>query len=184
MTKSVPIIQAVGGSKPDMPAKNVTGFYFDAIQTSRDQLDKLSGNNEVTVLYNSTNAPSEAAWKALQSYAKQTYPKLKVTLVTFKIWGSSNQATLMAALGGGQSLADLFAIRCMNVGYLYLHRSLTNRLRRNFTNRCSASFPALAASAIVWKSSGDCPTGTDFPGRLISHRQELRGLLSRFAAIE
>jgi hypothetical protein len=63
MTKSVPIIQAVGGSKPSMPAKNVTGFYFDAIQTSKDQLDKLSGNDEVTVLYDSTNAPSKAAWK-------------------------------------------------------------------------------------------------------------------------
>ena len=79
MTKSVPIIQAVGGSKPSMPAKNVTGFYFDAIQTSKDQLDKLSGNDEVTVLYDSTNAPSKAAWKALQSYAKQKYRKLKVT---------------------------------------------------------------------------------------------------------
>jgi hypothetical protein len=79
MTKSVPIIQAVGGSKPGMPPKNVTGFYFDAIQTSKDQLDKLSENNEVTVLYDSTNTPSKAAWKALQSYAKQTYPNLKVT---------------------------------------------------------------------------------------------------------
>lgn len=79
MTKSVPIIQAVGGSKPGVPAKNVTGFYFDAIQTSKDQLDKLSEYNEVTVLYNSTNAPSKAAWKALQSYAKETHPKLKVT---------------------------------------------------------------------------------------------------------
>jgi hypothetical protein len=79
MTKSVPIIQAVGGSKPSTRAKNVTGFYFDAIQTSKDQLDKLSGNDEVTVLYDSTNTPSNAAWKALKSYAKQTYPKLKVT---------------------------------------------------------------------------------------------------------
>jgi len=78
-TKSVPIIQAVGGSKPGTPAKNVTGFYFDAIQTSKDQLDKLSRNSEVTVLYDSTNAPSKAAWKALKSYAGQKYPNLKVT---------------------------------------------------------------------------------------------------------
>jgi hypothetical protein len=79
MTKSVPVIQAVGGSKPTTSAKNITGFYFDAIQTCEDQLDKLSKNAEVTVLYDSTNPPSKAAWKALSKYAKQKYPKLKVT---------------------------------------------------------------------------------------------------------
>jgi hypothetical protein len=75
-TATIPIVQAVGGSNPTIPAgqTNVTGFIINALKTAQDQMALLNG--QVLVLYDDTpdtptvKNPSNAIYSALDASKK------------------------------------------------------------------------------------------------------------------
>jgi hypothetical protein len=91
MTRTIPIIQAAGGGRPTRQ-NNVTGFYIDALGTSKSQFGKLSTNRTVTVLFDSTNEPpSNTVFQDLQAYARSTYPNVTLIPLDRHDPGSVNQ---------------------------------------------------------------------------------------------
>jgi hypothetical protein len=82
LTKTIPIIQAVGGALPASPQMNVTGFLIDAKQISQRHFAKLAANHaKVTVLYDNTNTPSSDAYEALKAYRTAYFPGVQIKAI-------------------------------------------------------------------------------------------------------
>jgi hypothetical protein len=97
LTNTLAIIQGVGGAVPTNLLSNVTGFFIDAVATAQKHFEHLvaSGATSITVLYDSSNPPSNFAYQTLYAFQQDYFSGVTINPINLQQLGNISGAFMV-----------------------------------------------------------------------------------------